>query len=95
MGFLLLITDYFASAIPINRPGEEKLIVWGDGCYFSPNEITTQYLDMVYAADSPVVAVIGAHLHFPVNIMLTETIPEYVFDAAFKGSIGELDITSK
>ena len=47
---------------------------------------------MVFAEDSPVVAVIGAHLHFAYDDQLTEKIPQYVFDASFKGTVGVITV---
>lgn len=72
----------------------QRALLWGENCAYEPNEETREYLDMVYASDSPVAAVVGAHLHFPNSIMLTDTIPQFVFDASYKGTIGELMITN-
>lgn len=71
----------------------QRALIWGNGCYYEPNAITSEYINMVYGPDSPVVAVIGAHLHFSNDIMLNDNIPQHVFDATYKGTIGELIIT--
>ena len=47
---------------------------------------------MVYAEDSPVVAVVGAHLHFAHEDQLNERMIQYVFDASYKGTVGVLKI---
>lgn len=60
----------------------------GENSYYVPNEITEQFLDMVYRKDSPVVAVLGAHLHFAYEGPVNENIEQYVFDASYKGTIG-------
>lgn len=72
--------------------GDRIIHLWGTDCFYSPDEVTQQFLDMVFAEDSPVVAVIGAHLHFVYDDQLTEKIPQYVFDASFKGTVGVLTV---
>ncbi|MDO4336872.1 MAG: metallophosphoesterase [Eubacteriales bacterium] len=67
---------------------QDRALLWGEGCYYEPTENTQQFLDMVYAEDSPVVAVIAAHLHFPFEDQLNENIRQIVFDASYKGMVG-------
>lgn len=72
----------------------DRVLLWGNkeaDCY-KPDTNTAQFLELLYAEDSPIIAVIGAHLHFAYESMLTEQIPEYIFDASYKGSIGLLEI---
>ena len=71
---------------------QDRALLWGTDCFYSPDEVPQQFLDMVFAEDSPVVAVIGAHLHFAYDDQLTEKIPQYVFDASFKGTVGVLTV---
>ena len=71
---------------------QDRALLWGTDCFYSPDEVTQQFLDMVFAEDSPVVAVIGAHLHFAYDDQLTEKIPQYVFDASFKGKVGVITV---
>ena len=71
---------------------QDRALLWGTDCFYSPDEVTQQFLNMVFAEDSPVVAVIGAHLHFAYDDQLTEKIPQYVFDASFKGTVGVLTV---
>lgn len=71
---------------------QDRALLWGTDCFYSPDEVTQQFLDMVFAEDSPVVAVIGAHLHFTYDDQLTEKIPQYVFDASFKGTVEVLTV---
>ena len=71
---------------------QDRALLWGTDCFYSPDEVTQQFLDMVFAEDSPVVAVIGAHLHFAYDDQLTEKIPQYVLDASFKGTVGVLTV---
>ena len=71
---------------------QDRALLWGTDCFYSPDDVTQQFLDMVFAEDSPVVAVVGAHLHFAYEDQLTEWIPQFVFDASYKGTIGVLTI---
>lgn len=67
---------------------QDRALLWGSECYYTPDDITKQFLEMIYAEDSPVVAVLGAHLHFPYEDQLSENIRQIVFDASYKGTIG-------
>lgn len=67
---------------------QDRALIWGKNSYYVPNEITEQFLDMVYGEDSPVVAVLGAHLHFAYEDQINDNIKQYVFDASYKGTIG-------
>lgn len=71
----------------------DRALLWGKGCYYEPNETTQNYLDMVLGEDSPVVAVVSGHLHFPYTIQLNDRITEYVFDASYKGKMGILTVS--
>lgn len=72
---------------------QDRALIWGNkDCYYEPDETTQEFLDMVYAEDSPVAAVIGAHLHFAHEDQLNDRIVQYVFDAAYKGTIGVIEV---
>ena len=72
---------------------QDRALIWGNkDCYYEPDEVTQEFLDMVYAEDSPVVAVVGAHLHFAHEDQLNERMIQYVFDASYKGTVGVLKI---
>lgn len=76
---------------------QDRVLLWGnkeEDCYI-PDDNTGRFLELLYADDSPVVAVVGAHLHFAHESMLTDRIPEYVFDASYKGTIGLLEISGE
>ena len=51
---------------------QNRALLWGADCFYNPDEVTQQFLDKVFAEDSPVVAVIGAHLHFAYEDQLAE-----------------------
>ncbi len=59
-------------------------IVLGEGG-ISPNETSSAFLNMIYAADSPVVAVLSGHVHFSAETVLPNGIPQYVADGGYKG----------
>lgn len=74
-----------------------RVLVWGRGAenYYYPNEPMQAFLNMVYAEDSPVIAVIGAHLHTQFTTMLTERIPEYITDTGYSGTRTNIHIVAK
>lgn len=72
---------------------QDRALIWGNkDCYYEPNERTQEFLDMVFAEESPVVAVIGAHLHFAHEDQLNDKIVQYVFDASYKGTVGVITV---
>ena len=72
---------------------QDRALIWGNkDCYYEPNERTQEFLDMVFAENSPVVAVIGAHLHFAHEDQLNDKIVQYVFDASYKGTVGVIKV---
>ncbi len=70
----------------------ERDLTWGQTSAYIPNAVTQQYIDLLEAADSPVKEVVAGHLHFSWDGLLTDTIGEHVFDAAYKGTVGVIDI---
>lgn len=74
---------------------QDRALIWGNkDCYYEPNERTQEFLDMIFAEDSPVVAVIGAHLHFAHEDQLNDKIVQYVFDASYKGTVGVIKVNA-
>ncbi len=74
---------------------QDRALLWGyQNTLYSPTEEAKHMLDMLYAPDSPVAAVFGGHLHFRADVRLTETIPQHVFDAAFRGNVGYIIVSS-
>lgn len=74
---------------------QDRALVWGEDTFYEPNETTQQFLEMVYAKDSPVVEVLCGHLHFSWEGYLTETVHERVADPAFTGAVELLTVTGK
>lgn len=73
---------------------QDLVLLWGyqDTLYQTTDNVK-KMLDLLYAADSPVSAVFSGHLHFTNDIMLTETIPQHIFDTAFRGTVGYVTIS--
>ncbi|MGI6093932.1 MAG: metallophosphoesterase [Lachnospiraceae bacterium] len=71
---------------------QNRVLLWGENSLYIPNKTTKQFLDMVYDPNSPVVAVVGAHLHFPHDGPLKRNIRQIVFDAGYKGNIGFITV---
>ena len=75
----------YEAAKEADSQGRAKL--WGKRCLYKPDNTTQEFLDMVYAEDSPVEAVLAGHLHFKYTVKLTDNITEYVMPPAFSGKI--------
>lgn len=75
----------YKAAKEADSQGRAKL--WGERCLYKPDNTTQEFLDMVYAEDSPVEAVLAGHLHFKYTVKLTDNITEYVMPPAFSGKI--------
>ncbi len=71
---------------------DDRALLWGENCYYEPNEVTAQFLDMVYADSSPVRAVFSGHLHFELEVPLTENCTEYVCAPAFEGNVARISV---
>lgn len=71
---------------------QNRALIWGKGCSYSPNEVTQKFFDIIMEENSPVVATVGGHLHFPYEDKLNNNIIQWVFDASFKGNIGCITI---
>ncbi len=71
---------------------QDRALVWGEGCYYEPNEATKEFLAMVYDADSPVKAIACGHLHFTWEGRLTESCIQHVFSAMYPGRYGIITV---
>lgn len=74
---------------------QDRALMWGNDCYYVPDNNTQRFLEMIFQKNSPVVAVIGAHLHFPYDENLNENIRQIVFDASYKGTMGRVTVKGK
>jgi len=50
-----------------------------------PNDVSTEFINLTKAEDSPVVAVLAGHVHFYHKEMLNEKIIQIVGEAGYKG----------
>lgn len=70
-----------------------RALVWGENCYYVPNNNTAQLLELVYAQDSLVKEVFSGHLHFTWDGQLTENTHQHVFDDAASGHVGIITVS--
>lgn len=73
---------------------KDRVLLWGlkESDYYEADDTTQEFLDLLYEKESPVVAIVGAHLHFAHESEFKTGVPEFVFDASYKGSIGYLNV---
>ncbi len=71
---------------------QDRVLLWGENDYYEPNETTQVFLDMVYADDSPVKAVVCGHLHFSWEGKITEHCLQHVFPEMYSGRYGIITV---
>lgn len=71
---------------------QNRALVWGEDCNYRPDANTKEFMDMVYAADSPVKEILCGHLHFSWDGYITENIHEHIFSPAFTKSVGVITV---
>ena len=69
-----------------------RVLLWGEGNYYNPNETTAEFLKMVLDEDSPVVSVFAGHMHSSCTEMLNGKISQHVFSYAAADFIGEITV---
>lgn len=76
---------------------QDRALLWGyeDTLYaqYAMTDSERHLLDMVYAPDTPIAAVFAGHLHFSYDGMLTEILPQHIFDASFRRTVGYITVT--
>ena len=73
-----------------------RSLLWGFGENETvPNETTSALLEMIYAKDSPFVAVLCGHLHYSWDGKLSDRVQEHVFGPAFYGYYGEITVSGE
>lgn len=72
-------------------------VVLGGGNYggIYPDEVSTEFIELTTAEDSPVVAVLAGHVHFYDRDGINERIIQIVGDAGYKGSAVLLRVNGK
>ena len=70
-----------------------QIYYWSDASeHYKPNNITSQYLSMIYSEDTVVKQVLAGHLHASWDGMISEQVPQHIFAPAFTGNIGIIHI---
>lgn len=62
---------------------------------YSPNPVTSEYLNLIYSPDTVVRQVLAGHLHASWDGMISEQVPQHIFAPAFSGNIGIIHIVPK
>lgn len=74
---------------------QDRALIWGEDCYYVPDENTAKLLDLIYAENSLVEEVVCGHLHFSWDGYLTDTVHQHVFDDGAAGMIGVITVKGK
>ncbi len=69
-----------------------RLLYWGNDAAYAPNEYTAEFIDMIYEDESPILAVLAAHIHYPLEAPISQNAIEHIFTPAYQGSIGIVEI---
>ena len=69
-----------------------RRLYWALGADKEPNEYTAAYLNLIYADDSPVVAVLAGHLHAKWEGQVSPNAIEHIFAPCFMNNIGIVNI---
>lgn len=72
-----------------------RALIWGAGCSYAPDDITSEFLRMIYADDTPFVEILCGHLHFSWDGYVTEKVHQHVFGAAIEHNIGVITVTGE
>lgn len=73
----------------------DRVLIWGEGFDYQPNETTEEFLRMVCDENTPVCAILCGHLHFTWDGQVTEKVREHVFSAAFEKHAGWITISGE
>lgn len=75
-----------------------RVLLWGNrgtDCAYQPNEITQEFLNMVYDENTPVCEILCGHLHFSWDGQVTKRVHQHVFSAALERRMGEIEISGE
>ncbi len=73
----------------------DRALLWGEDCDRQPNDVTREFLNMIYAEDTPVCQILCGHLHFSWDGHVTEKVKQHVFSAAYEGYVGVVTVSGK
>ena len=69
-----------------------RRLYWAPGAYCEPNDTTSAYLELIYAEDSPVIAVLAGHLHAKWEGQVSPNAIEHIFAPCFSSNVGIVNI---
>lgn len=70
------------------RVRDGRHLYWGVEGEKYPNEYTQEFMSMIYAEESPVIAVLAGHLHDGWEGTISNNTIEHIFGPCYKGNIG-------
>lgn len=73
----------------------DRTLIWGAGCAYAPNDVTSEFLRMIYADDTPFVEILCGHLHFSWDGYVTEKVHQHVFGAALDRHVGIVTVSGE
>lgn len=71
----------------------DRALLWGDGCLYQPNAVTSEFLEILKREDGPVKEVLCGHLHCSWDGMLTRQMHQHVFSPAMYGYCGKIIVS--
>lgn len=69
-----------------------RRLYWAPGADKEPNGATAEYINLIYAEDSPVVAVLAGHLHAEWEGQVSPHAIEHIFAPCFSNNVGIVNI---
>ena len=69
-----------------------RRLYWAPGADKEPDANTAAYIDLIYAEDSPVVAVLAGHLHAKWEGQVSPNAIEHIFAPCFMNNVGIVNI---
>ena len=70
----------------------DRVLLWGEECYYHPEDSTKEFMDILYAEDSLIQQVVSGHLHHTWDGKLTDNTSQHVFWHAASGSVGTITV---
>lgn len=70
----------------------DRVLLWGEGCYYQPKDYTVELMNAVYDVNGPIKQVVCGHLHHTWDGNLTENTKQHVFGHAASGNIGVITV---
>lgn len=71
-----------------------KIYYWGGEDYM-PNEITGEFLDLIYAEDTAVSQILAGHMHASWDGAITDEVSQHIFSPAYEGNVGVIHVVPK